>query len=91
MKNSVKILAIIVGAVGAAALLNRKRADGSSMFDDISEKGKHLGDKIAEYGTQIKDKFMPDKTGPNGESVFSDMYDRHYYMDDTDTRIYTDS
>ena len=91
MKNSVKILAIIAGAVGAAALLNRKRADGSSIFNDISQKGRHLGDKIAEYGTQIKDKFTPDKTGPNGESVFSDMYDRHYYMDDTDTRIYTNS
>jgi len=91
MKTSVKILAIIAGAVGAAALLTRKRADGSSMFDDISEKGRDLGGKIAKYGNQIKDKLMPDKKGPNGENVFSDMYDRHYYIDESDKRIYTES
>ncbi len=91
MKDAWKILAIIAGAIGAAALLTRKRADGTSLFDDISETGRNLGDKIVDYGNQIKDRLMPDMKGPNGESVFSDMYDRHYYMDDNDTRIYTES
>lgn len=91
MKNSIKILGIIAGALGAAALITRKRPDGTSMFDDIADAGKSWGDKLLKYGTQLKDKLMPDMKGPNGESVFSDMYDRHYYMDDKDKRIYTDA
>ena len=91
MKNAIKILGIIAGAVGAAAIITRKRADGSSMFDDISEKSKNWGDKLVQYGTQLKDKLMPDLKGPNGESVFTDMYDRHYYMDGENSRVYTES
>jgi hypothetical protein len=60
MKNVIKILGIIAGAVGAAAIITRKRADGTSMFDDISETGKNWGDKLVQYGTQLKDKLMPE-------------------------------
>jgi hypothetical protein len=91
MNNSLKILGIVAGAIGAAALITRKRADGTSMFDDISETGKSWGDKLMQYGTQIKDKLMPAMKGPHGESVFSDMYDRHYYFDGENNRIYTDA
>ena len=91
MKNSIKILGVIAGAIGAAALLTRKRADGTSMFDDIADTSKNWGDKLVQYGTQLKDKLMPEMKGPNGESVFSDMYDRQYYMDSDNKRIYTDA
>ena len=91
MKNSIKILGIIAGAVGAAALLTRKRANGTSMFDDITQTGKSWGDKIVEYGNQLKDKLMPEMKGPNGENVYSDMYNRHYYMNEENARIYTDA
>lgn len=91
MKNSIKILGVIAGAIGAAALLTRKRADGTSMFDDIADTSKNWGDKLVQYGNQLKDKLMPEMKGPNGESVFSDMYDRQYYMDNDNKRIYTDA
>ena len=91
MKDVIKILGIIAGAVGAAAIITRKRADGTSMFDDISETGKNWGDKLVQYGTQLKDKLMPDLKGPIGESVFADMYDRHYYLDQEDKRVYTEA
>ena len=91
MKNSIKILGIIAGAIGAAALITRKRADGTSLFDDISETGKSWGDKVLEYGSQLRDKLMPDMKGPNGESVYTDMYDRHYYMNGENSRVYTDA
>ena len=91
MKNSVKILAVVAGAIGAAAIITRKRADGTSLFDDISDAGRTWGDKLVRYGTQLKDKLMPEMKGPNGESVFSDMYDRHYYMKPDNTRVYTDA
>lgn len=91
MKNSIKILGIIAGAIGAAALITRKRSDGTSLFDDISEKGKSWGDKVLEYGSQLRDKIMPDMKGPNGESVYTDMYDRHYYMNGENSRVYTDA
>jgi hypothetical protein len=91
MKNAIKILGIIAGAVGAAALITRKRANGTSMFDDIAETGRNWGDKVVQYGTQLKDKLIHGKTGPNGESVFADMYDRHYYVDSDQKRIYTDA
>lgn len=91
MKNSIKILGVIAGAIGAAALLTRKRADGTSMFDDVADAGKSWGDKLVQYGTQLKDKLMPEMKGPNGERVYSDMYDRRYYMNDESKRIYTDA
>ena len=91
MKNSIKIIGVIAGAIGAAALLTRKRADGTSMFDDIADTSKNWGDKLVQYGTQLKDKLMPEMKGPNGESVFSDMYDRQYYMDNDNKRIYVDA
>ena len=91
MNNGIKILAAIAGAVGAAAILTRKRADGTSLFDDIADAGRNWGDKLVQYGTELKDKLMPDMKGPNGESVFSDMYDRHYYMDESNQRIYSDA
>ena len=91
MKNSIKILGVIAGAIGAAALLTRKRADGTSMFDEIADTSKNWGDKLVQYGTQLKDRLMPEMKGPNGESVFSDMYDRQYYMDNDNKRIYTDA
>ena len=91
MKNSIKILAVIAGAIGAAAIITRKRADGTSLFDDISDASKSWGDKLVQYGTQLKDKLMPEMKGPNGENVFSDMYDRYYYINESDQRIYTDA
>ncbi|NEU09897.1 hypothetical protein GZH53_16350 [Flavihumibacter sp. R14] len=91
MNNSIKILAVIAGAIGAAAIITRKRADGTSLFDDISDAGRSWGDRLVQYGTQLKDRLMPEMKGPNGESVFSDMYDRHYYMDGSDQRVYTDA
>lgn len=91
MRNSIKILGVIAGAIAAAAIITRKRADGTSLFDDIAEAGKGWGDRLVEYGGRLKDKLMPEMKGPNGESVFSDMYDRHYYMGDGDKRVYTDA
>ncbi|MBC7744597.1 MAG: hypothetical protein H7096_05795 [Flavobacterium sp.] len=92
MKDLVKIIAIIAGAVGAAALLTRKRADGSTMYDMLSGKGKEFGDKIVRYSAELKDRMMPDIKGSADENVFSNTYHRKYYMDDTNNnRIYTDS
>ena len=90
MKNSIKIIGIVAGAVAAAALITRKRPDGSSLFDDIADASKGLGDKMLKYGNQLKDRFMPGLKGPNGEDVYLDMYDRHYYMDEMNNRVYTD-
>ncbi len=91
MKNSIKILAVIAGAVAAAGILSRKRLDGTSLLDDIADAAKDWSDKLVEYGTQVKDKLMPEMKGPNGESVFSDMYDRRYYLDEENERKYTDN
>jgi len=91
MNNSIKILGIIAGAVGAAALITRKRADGTSMFDDIADATRGWGDKLVQYGGQLKDKLMPEMKGPDGESVFSDMYGRNYYMTQENTRTYIDA
>ncbi|MEO8795387.1 MAG: hypothetical protein ABI390_07945 [Daejeonella sp.] len=90
MKNSIKIIGIVAGAVAAATLITRKRADGTTMFDDLADASKNLGDKLVQFGTKLKDKFLPDMKGPNGEDMFADMYNRNYYLDDMNNRIYTD-
>ncbi|WP_026897936.1 hypothetical protein [Daejeonella oryzae] len=91
MRNSLKIIGIVAGAIAAASIITRKRADGTSLFDDIADASKGWSDKLQQYGTKLKDRFLPDLKGPNGEDVFSDMYDRKYYMDDMNNRIYTDN
>jgi hypothetical protein len=90
MKNSIKILGIVAGAIAAATIITRKRADGTSLFDDIAEASKDWGNKLVDYSTRLKEKMTTDTKGPDGESVFSDMYDRQYYMDDTSKKLYTD-
>ena len=91
MRNSLKIIGIVAGAVAAATLITRKRADGTSLFDDIANAGKDWGDRLSQFGNKIKDRFIADMKGPKGEDMFSDMYDRKYYMDDMNNRIYTDN
>ncbi len=90
MKNSIKIIGIVAGAMAAATLITRKRADGTTMFDDIADASKNLGERLVQFGTKLKDKFLPDMKGPNGEDMFADMYNRNYYLDDMNNRIYTD-
>jgi hypothetical protein len=90
MKNSIKILGIVAGAIAAATIITRKRADGTSLFDDIAEESKDWGNKLVDYSTRLKEKMTTDIKGPDGDSVFSDMYDRQYYMDDTSKKLHTD-
>ena len=91
MKNSLKIIGVVAGAIAAATLITRKRADGTSLFDDIADASKDWGDKLLQYGNKLKDRFIPGIKGPDGENIFSDMYERKYYMDDMNNRIYTDN
>lgn len=88
MRNSIKIVGILAAAAAATAMLMRRRADGTRMMDDIANAGKDLGDKLMNFGSRIKDRLMPDMKGPNGEDIFSDMYDRQYYMDSMNRRVY---
>ena len=90
MKNSLKIIGIVAGAIAAATLITRKRADGTNLFDDIADASKGFGDRMAQWGSNLKDRLIPHSKGPEGEELFSDMYDREYYMDDMNNRIYTD-
>lgn len=88
-----KIIGISVGAGLAAAAvvaLLYKRKDGSRLADELVDSAKGLGNKLADYGQQIKARLLHHVKGPNGENVFIDMYDRQFYEDTEGKRIYLD-
>lgn len=88
-----KIIGISVGAGLAAAAvvaLLYKRKDGSRLADGLVDSAKGLGNKLADYGQQIKARLLHHVKGPNGENVFIDMYDRQFYEDTEGKRIYLD-
>jgi hypothetical protein len=91
MKNSLKIIGIVAGAVAAATLITRKRADGTSLFDDIADSCKGFGDQFSQFGSNLKNRVAPNSPEPEGDELSSDMYEREYYRDDMNNRIYTDN
>ncbi|MES2874025.1 MAG: hypothetical protein V4708_09905 [Bacteroidota bacterium] len=105
MKKMTTILGIAAVAGVAYKVLTRKKADGSTLLDDLTEASKGWTDKVSEFADankgwsekitqfveKIKDRLMPDVKGPNGEDVFMDMYKRNYYKNDEGTRVYMDT
>ena len=95
-------LAAVAGV--AYKVLTHKKADGSTLLDDLTEAGKGWSDKLNDFAeankgwkdkfnqfvTDVKDRLMPDMKGPNGEDVFTDMYKRNYYTDSQGGRVYMD-
>src|SRR5688572_22127328 len=104
MKKMTTILGIAAVAGVAYKILTHKKADGSTLLDDLTEAGKGLGDKlnqfaeenkdwkdkVSQFVNKVKDTLMPDMKGPNGEDVFTDMYKRNYYTDGQGSRVYMD-
>lgn len=102
MKKLTTILGLAAVAGVAYKVLTQKKADGSTLIDDLTqaskgwsdkfnqfaEANKGWPDKIAQIIGNLKDKLMPDLKGPNGEDVFIDMYKRNYYTNDQGSRVY---
>jgi hypothetical protein len=104
MKKMTTILGIAAVAGVAYKVLTHRKADGTTLLDDITEASKGWGDKLNEFAEankgwkdkfnqfvdNVKDRLMPDMKGPNGEDVFTDMYKRNYYTDGQGGRVYMD-
>lgn len=104
MKKMTTILGIAAVAGVAYKVLTHKKADGSTLLDELTDKSKGWADKVSEFAEankgwsdkvsqfvdKIKDRLMPDVKGPNGEDVFVDMYKRNYYTTGEGTRVYMD-
>lgn len=105
MKKMTTLLGIAAVAGVAYKVLTHKKADGTTLLDDLSERSKDWSEKFNEFAEAnkgwkdkfnqfvetVKDKLMPDVKGPNGEDVFVDMYKRNYYKSDEGTRVYMDT
>ncbi|MBC8052017.1 MAG: hypothetical protein H7Y13_03035 [Sphingobacteriaceae bacterium] len=89
MKNST-LWGIVAGAVAAGAVLYVKRNQVSRLGGNALNSARNLGDKLVQYGSQIKDRLMSIK-GPNGEAVYLDMYDRQFYENEMGQRVYLDT
>lgn len=91
MKNMI-IWGVTAGAAAAAIVaLMYKRKDGSRLADDLMDSAKGMGNRLVEYGSQIKDRLLHHVKGPNGEPVFLDMYDRQFYEDNMGRRVYLEN
>jgi hypothetical protein len=88
MKNAAGIAAAAAGAVVLGALLLYKKKDGTRVYQELLNKGKDLGGKLARYGNDLKERLLHHVTGPNGELVYLDMYDRQFYEGADGKRIY---
>jgi len=59
---------------------------------DVKEAGKEVGNKTAEVAvkgaSEIKDKKLKDKVGPDGQTIYIDKYSNYYWVNDKGRKIY---
>ncbi|MXV50880.1 hypothetical protein GS399_07825 [Pedobacter sp. HMF7647] len=91
MKNIAGIAGIAAGAAALAILLLRKREDGTTVGSNLLKNAKTAGEDLRRFGVKMKNRLMNDISGPNGEPVYSDMYDRNFYEDENGRRVYLES
>lgn len=92
MRNNTKgILGAVAGAAVLGALMLMKRKDGQSVGSYPLTCTKDFVNNMGTYAAEFRDKLMPGLKGPNGEPVYSDMYDRSFYEDDHGERIYLEN
>ncbi|MEJ7779547.1 MAG: hypothetical protein WKF68_08145 [Daejeonella sp.] len=104
MKKMTTLIGIAAVAGVAYKLLTHKKANGSTLLDDLTEASKGWTEKVSQFADEnkgwsekinqfvdkIRDRLMPDMKGPNGEDVFMDMHKRNYYKNEEGSRVYTD-
>ena len=90
MKNTT-LWGIVAGAAAVSAVLYYKRNEVSRASENLLNSARDLGDRLAQYGSELKDRLLHNVKGPNGESVYVDMYDRQFYQDEAGKRVYLDS
>ncbi len=91
MKNMI-FWGVTAGAATAAIVaLMYQRKDGSRLADGLLDSARGVGNRLMEYGNQIKDRLLNNVKGPNGEPVFLDMYDRQFYEDNLGKRVYVEN
>ncbi|WP_423149548.1 hypothetical protein [Rubrolithibacter danxiaensis] len=91
MKNLASIIGIAAGAAAVTAILYYKRNEVSRVAGNVLDSAKDLGNKLATYGNQIKDKLLHNVHGPHGEPVYLDMYDQQFYENEEGKRVYLES
>jgi len=89
MRNTT-IWGIVAGAAAVTAMLYYKRNEVSEMTGNLKNSARNLGDRLVEYGTELKDRLLNNVKGPNGEPVYLDMYDRQFYENEMGKRVYMD-
>ena len=90
MKNTT-LWGVVAGAAAVSAVLFYKRKDVSRISGNLMNSAKNTGERLKEYGNQLKDRLLGNVKGPHGESVYLDMYDRQFYEDEMGHRVYMES
>ena len=89
MRNTT-LWSIVAGAAAVTAVLYLKRNEVSKTSGNLIDSAKGLGDRLAQYGSELKDRLLHNVKGPNGEAVYLDMYDRQFFEDEMGKRVYLD-
>src|SRR5687768_9813601 len=59
---------------------------------EVKEAGKEVGNKTAEVAvkgaSEITDKKLKDKVGPDGQTIYIDKYSNYYWVNDKGRKIY---
>ncbi|MXV17117.1 hypothetical protein [Hufsiella ginkgonis] len=91
MKKTTSLLMVLAGVAAVSAVVIYRKKFGTDFTGRIADTLNEAGNKIRRYGRQLKDRLMHDVHGPNGEHVYADMYDRHFYEDPQGKRIYLET
>lgn len=80
---------LVVGTTLAGALVWLYQSKKNSpVLEEVKRKTLFARNRIAEYGQKLKKTIVPERQGPHGETLYLDMYDRHFYEDMNGRRIY---
>ena len=88
MKNTTAyLLGAIAGALSAMLVYkNRNRINTEKIGDTMDDWMK----SARRLGIKVRNTLLNDVSGPDGESVFEDMYYRRYYENKLGSRVYLD-
>ena len=85
------IWGIVASAAAATAVFTTyKRKDGTRITDGILDSARQFGNMLSHLGYQLKNRMLHNVSGPNGEPIYLDMYDRQFYENQEGKRVYLD-
>jgi len=88
MKN-ITLWGLVAGAAAATAIIvSYKRKDGTRLVDELQNSANRIQENLSKFAFKLKKRLLHNQSGPNGEPLYVDMYDRQFYENEDGRRVY---